>query len=70
MAAQRKGEIKGKDFNEWVQAGLETSLLTAQEADQLLKMNEARMSIINVDDFANEDIVRIIKRKQDAENLV
>ncbi len=57
VTAQRKGDIKGKDFDELVDSAIAAEILSESEAQQLKSMHEARMSLINVDDFANEDIV-------------
>ena len=56
IAAQRQGQIFGKDFAELVDAACKAGVITQDELRQLLSMDEARMSVINVDDFAPEEM--------------
>lgn len=51
MTALRNQEIKGKCFAEWVSAAKAHGILNAEEADDLIAMDEARMRVIAVDDF-------------------
>ncbi len=54
----RENKIKGKTYEETVGLAQEARLISAEEAHQLLHVRAARMSIINVDDFALEEITR------------
>jgi len=40
-----------------VKDSVEKHVLTIAESEQILKMNEARMSIINVDDFDPNEMI-------------
>ena len=54
--AVKSGIISGKDYDELLSAALEKSVLSSQEVLDLRKMDEARMSVINVDDFGPNEI--------------
>ena len=53
--ALRQKTIKGKNFDEIVAAAAVADIVNKKEAEQLLSAYEARMKIINVDDFAPEE---------------
>ena len=52
----REHKIKGKTFEETVHQAKDANFITAKEAERLLKVREARMKIINVDDFSPEEL--------------
>lgn len=55
--------IKGKNYEEKVANGVTANVITASEGKQLLDAFNARMSIINVDDFAPEELVSRFSEK-------
>ena len=55
--AERKGEICGYDLEAQIGDAAKKGILTNAESEQLLKMNEARMSVTNVDDFDPSEII-------------
>lgn len=55
-SAAKKGEIFGKDYHELLQSAVRAEIITSKEKDDLIAMDEARMSIINVDDFSDDEL--------------
>jgi acyl-CoA dehydrogenase len=55
--AEKQGLISGKTFIELIDAAVKAAIVTAVEADAVRDMNDARLSITNVDDFDLKDIV-------------
>ena len=51
-----KRNIKPKNLKDALEIALEKDILTLEEVDKINKVNEARMKIINVDDFSDQDI--------------
>lgn len=64
--ARRSKSIKGMTFKDLVQDALDAQVLTEAEADQLLLADDAKMSIINVDDFSQEDIMNNFNNTEEA----
>jgi len=58
VKARYKGEINGKNLAELTQAAQQAGIITESEATQMMDVDAKRMSIINVDDFAPEEILR------------
>lgn len=54
--ARKAGQIHGMTFDEYVSAAVESGICTAEEAAQLRRVNNAKMTVINVDDFSSEEI--------------
>lgn len=53
-----KRNIKPKNFEDALNIALSEGILTAQEVDKITRVNEARMKIINVDDFSDQEITK------------
>lgn len=47
-----------------IEQALSQSIITPEEAELLIKADEARVKVINVDDFADEDLRRMQKHEQ------
>ena len=56
--AKHQGDINGKNLAELTQAAAKAGVITEEEAQLVIKVDEERMSIINVDDFAPDEITR------------
>jgi len=56
MKAAKKELITGKNLQQLTEAAIAAHILTAQEGEELLRYDRARMEIINVDDFASDEI--------------
>lgn len=54
--AVKKKEVSGHCYDQWANDAAEKGILTQQEAQDLIVMNERRMDIINVDDFTDEQL--------------
>jgi acyl-CoA dehydrogenase len=57
----KRMKIKGNNFTEKVNAGLEAGIITKAEAEQLLAAEAARLTITNVDDFSPEELTRRVE---------
>jgi acyl-CoA dehydrogenase len=58
--ALRDKKISGNSTSELARAGLAKNIITQTECDQVLETEKARYLVINVDDFAPEDLMRIV----------
>ena len=56
--AKRSQVIKGMTFAQLVEDAVTAQLVTSDEGEQLMMAHEASLTIINVDDFAPEEITR------------
>lgn len=63
--SRRDQIIKGKTFTERVEDAVVAQVITRDEANQLIKTQEAVLSVINVDDFAPEEIARQYQQVKD-----
>jgi len=54
--ASRAGKISGKNLDEVVASAVDANIITQEEAAQLLAADRLRMSVINVDDFAPDEM--------------
>lgn len=54
--ARKAGKIEGMTFDALVSSAVEVGICTAEEAAHLRQVNEAKMSVINVDDFSPEEM--------------
>lgn len=54
--ALHAGKIKGMNFTDHVNAAVAAEILTSAEAQQLFNADAARKAVINVDDFAPDEI--------------
>jgi hypothetical protein len=62
--ARHDGKISGITFDDRVKAGVAANILTAAEAKQLLAAHATREEIYAVDDFAFEDLARVMPKKR------
>ncbi len=58
--ALKQKVISGNSMGELSQAGLEKNLITEAEHQQVTAAEKARYNVINVDDFAPEDLARVV----------
>lgn len=56
--AKRENKISGYTMLELAQSALDNQLISLEQFDQYIAAEEARRKVINVDDFANEDLIR------------
>lgn len=52
--ACRAGKIDGMTFDQQIKSAVDVGVCTAEQAAELLSIHKAKMSVINVDDFAPE----------------
>jgi acyl-CoA dehydrogenase len=57
-AAKKEGSIEGYTIVEQAQAALEKKIITVEQFDLFIQAEEARMKVIAVDDFSNEELLR------------
>jgi acyl-CoA dehydrogenase len=70
LSAEKTGIIVGKTFFELIDAAVLKKIITADEKTELLAMHEARMTVVNVDDFSNDEVVRNKKGTENGTHLV
>lgn len=63
LRAQKDGVIKGYDFPELIKASKKDGIITPDEEKQIKAAYAAMMEVINVDDFAPEELTRQSKKK-------
>ena len=56
--AQKKSIITGRDIFEVLDSAVEKGVISKSEQQSLLELHQARMSVIDVDDFSNDELVR------------
>jgi len=56
--AKREGRIEGYNLQERAQSALNNKLITLEQFDALLQAEAARKKVINVDDFATNEVVQ------------
>jgi len=61
--AVREQTVTGKNYEEKIANAITANVITSEEAKQLLDAFSARMSIINVDDFAPDELVSKFSEK-------
>jgi hypothetical protein len=59
MTARKKGLIEGQTLEELVAAAENASIITKEQAKQLLEYDKVTLDIINVDDFSEEELTKI-----------
>ena len=57
--AKKKGLISGNSFNDLLEAAVNESIISKEEADLLIQYNLIADDIINVDDFSQEEVDQI-----------
>ena len=57
--AKKKGLITGNSFNELVQSAQKESIISKEDAEELIQYNLLADQIINVDDFSQEEVDQI-----------
>ena len=57
--AKKKGLITANNFNELVQSAQKESIITKEDAEELIQYNLLADEIINVDDFSQEEVDQI-----------
>lgn len=57
-AAKKEGSITGYTTLEQAQSALENKIITVEQFDLFIQAEEARMKVIAVDDFSNEELLR------------
>lgn len=57
-AAKKEGAIKGYTAVEQMQSALDMGVVNLEQFDILMRAHEARMKVIAVDDFSNEELLR------------
>jgi acyl-CoA dehydrogenase len=58
LRAQRSGDLSGKNYIEILHAARAANIISQDELQQLLDLEEAKSDVIAVDDFANEELAR------------
>lgn len=66
--ALKEGKINGFNYDAHVANALATGVITHEEHAQLLDAHQARMDIINVDDFDSADLTRTVVKKSAEKN--
>ncbi len=53
--AHREGKISGKTLENLIASAVETNIITQDEAERFSSADQARMRVIDVDDFAPDE---------------
>jgi acyl-CoA dehydrogenase len=61
-SAMRDNKITGNSIVELAQAGLDKRIITQAEYQQVIEAEKARELVISVDDFAPEDLMRVVTK--------
>lgn len=59
-SAKKEGTISGYTALQQAQSALENKTITVEQFDILMQAEEARKKVIAVDDFSNEELVRVV----------
>lgn len=63
--AVKKGKVVGYNYNAELASALENGIINVEEHAQIIEAHEARMAVINVDDFDSSELARVnIKKRQ------
>ncbi len=58
LRAQRSNDISGSNFKELIQAAKVANIISDDELQKLLSLEDAIADVIAVDDFANSELAR------------
>jgi len=61
--AKKNGEISGYTLKEQAQSALENQLITLENFDTFIQAEEAKLKVISVDDFSNEELAHVLYQK-------